>query len=157
MAGASGGAATEPLANITYGSTDMNLLRMTRATMPLLSLAFGSTDPAVTITATNARINAYRTLMSQRPGGSFAEIEEIGSASPVHSPFMIAPLPACSIAPRPSQRPKGARSLGSPVRPFGRRPSAPVQDTDANALFSIPRTGVADDPPYRACRSRSGE
>jgi len=41
-------------------------------------LKFTSSDPAVIITVTDARVSSYRTLMSQRPGGSFAEIEEIG-------------------------------------------------------------------------------
>jgi type VI secretion system (T6SS) effector Hcp len=50
---------------------------MTNRILTTVVLTF-STIPAVTITVTNARINSYRTLMSQRPGGSYAEIEEIG-------------------------------------------------------------------------------
>jgi hypothetical protein len=50
---------------------------MTNRALNTVVLTF-SGNPAVTITVTNARINSYRTLMSQRPGGSFAEIEEIG-------------------------------------------------------------------------------
>jgi len=51
---------------------------MTNRNLNSVVLTFSSSTPPVTITVTNARINSYRTLMSQRPGGSFAEIEEIG-------------------------------------------------------------------------------
>ena len=51
---------------------------MTNRNLNSVVLTFSSSIPPVTITVTDARINSYRTLMSQRPGGSFAEIEEIG-------------------------------------------------------------------------------
>ena len=50
---------------------------MTNRDLTSVVLTFSS-NPAVTLTVTNARISTYRTLMSQRPGRSFAEIEEIG-------------------------------------------------------------------------------
>jgi hypothetical protein len=37
-----------------------------------------STSPPVTYTLVNARVTSYRMLMTQRPGGSYSEIEEIG-------------------------------------------------------------------------------
>ena len=37
-----------------------------------------STTPPVTYTLVNARVVSYRLLMTQRPGGSFSEVEEIG-------------------------------------------------------------------------------
>ncbi len=37
-----------------------------------------STTPPVTYTLVNGRVTSYRLLMSQRPGGSYSEIEEIG-------------------------------------------------------------------------------
>ena len=37
-----------------------------------------STMPPATYTLVNARVVSYRLLMSQRPGGSYSEIEEIG-------------------------------------------------------------------------------
>ena len=37
-----------------------------------------STTPPVTYTLVNARVVSYRILMTQRPGGSYSEIEEIG-------------------------------------------------------------------------------
>jgi len=37
-----------------------------------------SSKPVVTYTLVNARVTSYRMLMSQRPGGSYSEIEEIG-------------------------------------------------------------------------------
>jgi hypothetical protein len=51
---------------------------MTNRNLNSVVLTFSSSIPPVTITVTDARINSYRTLISQRPGGSFAEIEEIG-------------------------------------------------------------------------------
>ena len=50
---------------------------MTNRNLDSVVLTFSS-NPAVTFTVKNARIVSYRTLMSQRPGGGFAEIEEVG-------------------------------------------------------------------------------
>lgn len=84
---------TDPASGLATGRTVFNGMTVTRDAGAKSGLLFNfatsnrnltsvvltlSTTPPVTYTLVNARITSYRVLMTQRPGGSYSEIEEIG-------------------------------------------------------------------------------
>ena len=84
---------TDAVSGLPTGRTAFNGLTVTRDAGDKSGLFFSlltlnrnltsvvltlSTTPPVTYTLVNARVVSYRILMTQRPGGSYSEIEEIG-------------------------------------------------------------------------------
>jgi hypothetical protein len=84
---------TDPPSGLPTGPTQFNGMTVTRDAGAKSGLFFNflltnrnlqtvvltlSTTPPVTYTLVNGRVTSYKLLMSQRPGGAYSEIEEIG-------------------------------------------------------------------------------